>query len=344
MKATPARPYRENLSRKAKTFLTLLSGFLLGTGLASGEIFIQVPGVAGDVTTEGYDDGTWFEAFSGTYGVERDLVDSSTDGTASVNIGVGRLLPIGMASHLNRAAAPLAQAAASGEPVGDVEIHLVDLRQAVPLTFSIIRLRNSSVKDFTMETSSGDRPWFQAFFVYDAIEIINRLPGPDGIEEQTLDWTLTTEPTGEFSEALQGWLDHYFTAEEQADPEIGGLTADIDTDGLPAVVEFKLDRNPWDSSDGGHVLEHWMATVNGGQYLEVAFIQRSDDSTPDIQLEVQVTENLKDWTSGEDVAVLVSRTALGDDREQVVYRLTHSRAERPKQFVRLSVNHSSETP
>lgn len=336
-----------------KVILAALVGTLaimMGSAPASAAIYVKVPGVDGEVATAGYDGGTWFEAFSGTYGIGRDLVESSKDGSAGLDIGVGRPLPIGMACHLNAAAAPLAQAAMTGENLGEVEIHFVDLIDPAPLTFGIVRLANARVKDFEMKTPGPDRPWFQAFFVYESIEIISRLPGPDGIEEQTASGAVVPDGGtggGDGSQpgaALQAWMDEYFTTVQQQDPDVGGLDADVDRDGLATVFEYKLGRNPWDPADGPRALEHWIAHTAEGQFLEVSFVQRTDASTPDTRLDLQVSENLSDWTSGDGVAVLVSRTALEADREELVYRLTHPRTEKPRQFVRLSVDTGAGTP
>lgn len=339
--ATPSREY----PRRARLILTVLTGFLLGAGLAGGAIYVKIPGIPGDVTTEGYDDGTWSKAFSGSYGVERDLSESCHDGTASLNIGAGRLLPIGMASHLNQAAASLAQAAVSGGSVGNVEIHLVDL-EPEPVTFSIIKLEHAFVKDFTMETADTGRPWYQAFFVYRNIEIINRLSGPDGTPEQTVNWILETDTDAPIvvGEAMQSWLDEFFTAEQQEDPEIGGLFADLDGDGLPAILEFKLNLNPRDQSDGAGAVQYWMADSEGQQYLQISFVQRTDALTPLTCLDVEVADDLAHWKSGLEDVVLMSRTPLENGRERLAYRLAHSRAEKPKQFFRLSVSYHGGTP
>ena len=330
----------------ARAILLVLAGLVMGAGFASGAIYIRIPNLPGDVKATGYDDGSWFEAFSGTYGVERDLIESSTDGSASLNIGVGRFLPIGMACHLNKAAAPLAQAAASGDLLGDVEIHLVDTDGPEPVTFGIINLQRAFVKDFTMETPSSERPWFQAFFVYSHIEIINRLPDPAGVTEQIVSWNLVTDSEAPLvkGDAVQAWLDGFFTAEQQADPAVGGLFTDFDKDGLPTLLEYKLGTDPLQFADGAGAIKHWMAHVGGEQYLQISFVQRTDASTPEISLDVKVGENLSEWETGPQVVTLLSSTPLGGDLEEVVYRLVRPRSEKPKQFVRLSATYLGGAP
>jgi hypothetical protein len=334
---------RQRFSDWRTALCIAFSIFILGAGFTNGAIFVKIPGIPGEVTAEGYNDGNWFEAFSGSYGVERTLEDSIDDGTASLNIGVGRLLPIGVACHLNRAAAPLAQAAASGDTVGDIEIHLVDLGPE-PLTFCIIRLKQAFVKDFTMETRRAGRPWFQSFFAYRHIEIVNRLSSPEGLAEQTVRWNLMTETDEPLvpEQAMQTWLDQFFTEEQQQSPAVGGLFIDLDNDGLTALAEYKLGLNPWDTTDGRNAVEHWMVDAEGEQFLEISFVQLTDASTPLTRLKVEAATDLQDWKSDEETVVLISRTPLENDREHLVYRLARSQAEEPEQFVRLSVVYSGQ--
>ena len=51
--------------------MVLLTALLWGAGQSEGAIYVKIPNITGDVTTEGYDDGSWFEAISGSYGAER---------------------------------------------------------------------------------------------------------------------------------------------------------------------------------------------------------------------------------------------------------------------------------
>lgn len=68
---------------------TATAALILAGNAAQGAIYVRIPDVPGEVTTAGYDDGTWFEARSGSYGAERDLVAVGLNGTAPLNIGVG---------------------------------------------------------------------------------------------------------------------------------------------------------------------------------------------------------------------------------------------------------------
>ncbi len=47
-----------------------------------------------------------------------------------------------------------------------------------------------------------------------------------------------------FPASLEDWLDVFFTAEEQQNPEIGSLLADADFDGNSTLMEFALGLNP----------------------------------------------------------------------------------------------------
>lgn len=164
-------------------------------GPTHAAIYVRIADIPGDVTTPGYDDGKWFEARSGSYGAHRDLaVEASA--ILGGTIGIGDLLPIGLACDVNRAAAPLLQAAFDGNPVGDVEIHLVDLDPG-PVTFGIIKLRRAFVRDFTTHSPPAGRPWFQAFLIYSAIEVTNRFTGAGGTLSQTTTWDFV-KGTGSF--------------------------------------------------------------------------------------------------------------------------------------------------
>ncbi len=176
----------------------VLAAFLLASLTAKGAIFVHIPNVAGDVHVEGYDDGTWFEARSGSYGTDRTLPTSGeAGGTEDINIGVGDLSPLGIACDLNRATAPLLQASINGNSIGDIEIHLVD---PGPVTFCVIRLKRAFVKSFEFHTpTDGGRPWFQAFLIYNKIEVTNRFGLASGTREQTTTWDLT-HFTGSYSD------------------------------------------------------------------------------------------------------------------------------------------------
>ena len=71
-------------------FSVIFSLSLIGSSDAYAAIYVKIPDIKGDVTTEGYEG--WFTADSFSFGVEREMKESGEKGgTEDINIGVGEL-------------------------------------------------------------------------------------------------------------------------------------------------------------------------------------------------------------------------------------------------------------
>ena len=72
-------------------------------------IFVKIPTMGDDsIQTQGYEDGTWFVADSFSFGVEREMKESSEKGDPQdINIGVGELQECTISKSLDVASTPL---------------------------------------------------------------------------------------------------------------------------------------------------------------------------------------------------------------------------------------------
>ena len=71
-------------------------------------IFVKIPTMGDDsIQTQGYEDGTWFVADSFSFGVEREMKESSEKGgPQGINIGVGELQECTISKSLDVASTP----------------------------------------------------------------------------------------------------------------------------------------------------------------------------------------------------------------------------------------------
>lgn len=244
----------------------VLLAMLMVVGSASfawSAIYVMIPGVPGDVKADGYDDGRWFEAKSGSYGADRDLPESTKGGTVDVDLGIGDLKPLGLVACVNSAMAALAQAAVSGQSLGDVEIHLVELKlnekqEQFAEVFAIIKLSRAFVLSFETSSPEGELPWYKVELIYSDLEITNiysdaELGGRP--QEFSLKWKKATNSTqisiltrSDFpDEDMDGMSDEY--EEENFGSKTGGdPKKDSDGDGESDLKEFIAKTNPKDSN------------------------------------------------------------------------------------------------
>ena len=344
----------------AKTLLShLLTALLVAIATpASAAIFVKIPGVPGDVKAKGYDDGSWFEVKSGSYGTRSNLDESGPHLPAHHSVGTGNLKQLGIALHTGPQTAPLLQAALDGSSIGDVEIHLVELQdvggeQPFGFTFGIVKLGSVNVANFEAKSFNGERPWYQAFLTYRTIEMTTRheVPLPEGVEthESVSLWDLASN-TGTYTQrvlppeedpnpnpySFDAWRAVAFNPEELENPEISGPLADWDKDGLNTLLEYKLGKDPHDPSDGssGVVLSK---NPDPSAFMEMTFVQRPDESDPNVLLFVEGSQPLKDWFSTPDTVEVVSRTPLDEEFEQVTVRTALPISEMSKFFFRFRV-------
>ena len=344
----------------SKTLLPHLLAVLLAAiaSPTSAAIFVKIPNVPGDVRAKGYDDGSWFEVKSGSYGKRSKLDESGPYLSEHHSVGTGNLKQLGIALHTGPQTAPLLQAAIDGSSLGDVEIHLVDIHdgqddQTVGFTFGIVRLGSVNVSSFETKSFHGERPYYQAFLSYRTIEMTTRheVPVPEGVEthESVSHWDLATN-TGTYQDrvlppeenpnlnpySFQSWRNVAFTPDELENPEISGPLADWDKDGLNTLLEYKLGKDPRDPSDGSSDIV-LSKNPDPSAFMELTFVQRPDESDPAVLLFVEGSQTLKDWHSGPDTVELVSKTPLDDEFELVKVRATKPIADMPSFFFRFRV-------
>ena len=132
-------------------------------------ILIHIPGVKGDCQIKGFD-GTaasenkgYFTASSFSFGVTRELEESSKAGTADLNIGVGELNECTMSKSMDVASTFLARKAISGSSVGTVEIKFVEAitganEAAINVVYLRFKLDNAFVKSWSMSGDADGRP------------------------------------------------------------------------------------------------------------------------------------------------------------------------------------------
>ena len=142
-------------------------------------IYVHIPGVGGDVATQGYDgsDGKkWFVADSFSFGVEREMKESGEKGgTEDINIGVGELQECTISKSMDAASANLAQFAINGNSPGQAEIHFIETggptdSTGKPIPYLVYKLDRAFVTIWQTSTDDDpdteDRPTEQVSFGY----------------------------------------------------------------------------------------------------------------------------------------------------------------------------------
>ncbi|QLH04316.1 hypothetical protein C5F49_02525 [Nitrosopumilus oxyclinae] len=158
---------------------TIFFAALLGLSLiamsasdAYGAIYVKIPGIPGDVTTEGYDKKEWFVADSFSFGVERELKESGEKGgTADINIGVGELQEVSISKSLDSATSKLFIASVAGNSHGNSQISFVQSSgtHGQPIVFLDYCLGNTFVKSWSTSGDADDRPTEEVSFYYNKI-------------------------------------------------------------------------------------------------------------------------------------------------------------------------------
>jgi len=160
------------------TNLLMISGFsvmfaLVSAGAeADAAIYVKIPGIQGDVTAEGYDNGEWFVADSFSFGVEREMKESAGKrGTQDINIGIGELQDVSISKSMDSASAQLAQLAINGNSCGSAEIDFVEIGEssgeAVP--YLKYKLDRCFIKSWSTSGDADDRPTEEVAFYYNKI-------------------------------------------------------------------------------------------------------------------------------------------------------------------------------
>ncbi len=93
------------------------------------------------------------------------------------------------------------------------------------------------------------------------------------------------------------WHKDYFTEVERGTPSISGLLADPDNDGIPNLLEYAFYLHPrFHDREGFQFIEKY--EEGGKNYLSITYQRPIEQYTPDINIKVGVTSDLKTWNYG----------------------------------------------
>lgn len=157
--------------------LLMISGFAVMFALVSASaeadasIYVKIPGIPGDVTAEGYDNGEWLLADSFSCGIENMDRKLEKGGTQDINIGVGELQECTISKSMDSASAQLAQLAINGNSAGTAEIDFVEVSGGTeaPVTYLKYKLDRAFIKSWSISGDADDRPTEEVAFYYNKI-------------------------------------------------------------------------------------------------------------------------------------------------------------------------------
>ncbi|MCH2062139.1 MAG: lamin tail domain-containing protein [Roseibacillus sp.] len=169
-----------------------------------------------------------------------------------------------------------------------------------------------------------------------SLALVNPAVAPDHADP--FNWRASVTVGGSPGEAEQtaslvNWRNDNFTAAELADPSISGDAVDIDLDGMNTIMEYAFVGDPR-SPDPEHLPQLLTVTDGGVDYIGLAMRRRLDAG--DLIYEVQVSDDLRDWTVESD-AVTVSSVANGDGSVTEILRLPGTMASAGRMFLRVRV-------
>jgi hypothetical protein len=158
-------------------------------------------------------------------------------------------------------------------------------------------------------------------------EVSGLIPVYFGVET----WQIPSGPVP--ATGYEAWKLTLFSSAQAADPLVSGLDADPDGDGANNLVEYAFNGNPLIPGVAGKPQTENL-TEGGQEYLAIRYQRRKGDS---LSTTVESTADLSAVTwLGMGVQVGVP-TPVGMDYEEVVYRAPVSKADAPKQFMRVRV-------
>lgn len=141
-------------------------------------------------------------------------------------------------------------------------------------------------------------------------------------------------PTQTPAAGYEAWKLALFSSTQAADPLVSGLNTDPDGDGANNLMEYAFNGNPLIPGVAGKPQTENL-TEGGQEYLAIRYQRRKGDNT--LRTTVESTADLSAVTwLGMGVQVGVP-TPVGMDYEEVVYRAPVSKADAPKQFMRVRV-------
>jgi endonuclease I len=115
----------------------------------------------------------------------------------------------------------------------------------------------------------------------------------------------------------EAWKDTHFTAAELNDPNIGGDLADPDGDGLPNLLEYVFNHDPW-KPDNSSVTTVTVTSQGATHYLYVTYPHNRNAT--DVSVSYEGSTDLHTWVSTQ--AQLISAIATSSETEQVTVRIS----------------------
>ena len=160
-------------------------------------------------------------------------------------------------------------------------------------------------------------------------EVSGLIPVYFGVEN----WQIPSGPAP--ATGYEAWkLSSFSSSPQAADPLVSGLNADPDGDGANNLMEYAFNGNPLIPGVAGKPQMENL-TDGGQEYLAIRYQRRKGDSTLSTMVESTADLSAVTW-SGVGVQ-MGTGTAVGADYEEVVYRAPISKADAPKQFIRVRV-------
>jgi type VI secretion system secreted protein Hcp len=124
-------------------------------------ILVKIEGINGDSNVPGFKG--YFTAESFSFGVERELAESSKAGTADINIGVGECQECTISKSMDITSPYLAKKAISGSSCGTAEIKFVETitrknNEMFNVVYLAYKLDNVFIKSWSTSGDADDRP------------------------------------------------------------------------------------------------------------------------------------------------------------------------------------------
>jgi len=132
------------------------------------------------------------------------------------------------------------------------------------------------------------------------------------------------------------WQSQQFLTSNLANPQISSETADPAGDGIPNLMKYALDLNPFTDGVAGLPVQS-IITTGSGNYLALTFTQVN--SATDITYTVQVSNDLQSWNSGPSYTSTTSVVSTPGATTQTVtvQSITPMTGSAPMQYLRLQV-------
>ena len=156
-------------------------------------------------------------------------------------------------------------------------------------------------------------------------------------ENWTISRSLNGSPIGnDTAYTFSEWQVLIFNDEQITDENFSGPNADPDLDGLNNFAEYALGSSPMDKSDHSRFSDLNLVEIGGVQYY--AFSYSRWKGVKGVSFTVQISNDLKDWKSGEEYLVpLVGDFESADGSVNKTFRSTIPLNGRNEQFFRLKM-------